>query len=98
MITTLFYVNSFLSVAAVMFVLIGAALPHIKNEDVLIKWGAIIACFGLVGQVLRNIQFLVTGYSPHDAEIPLWMLKDLGLCVMIFGYAIRANGKEKSTR
>jgi hypothetical protein len=91
MIEFLFFANSILSVMAVMFVLIGAALPHIKNEDALIKWGAIIACFGLLGQVLRNIQFLVTGHSPHDAELPLWMLKDLGLCVMIFGYAIRAK-------
>ena len=91
MIEFLFFANSILSVMAVMFVLIGAALPHIKNEDALIKWGAIIACFGLVGQVLRNIQFLVTGHSPHDAEFPLWMLKDFGLCIMIFGYAVRAK-------
>ncbi len=91
MIDFLFYANSFLSVMAVMFVMVGAALPHIKNEDMLIKWGAIIACFGLIGQVLRNIQFLVTGYSPHDTELPLWMLKDFGLCMMIFGYAVRAK-------
>jgi hypothetical protein len=82
---------------AVMFVLIGTASPHIKKEDALIKFGAIIACFGLVSQVLRNIQFMVTGYSPHDAELPFWMLKDLGLCMMIFGYAIRAK-VNKETR
>jgi hypothetical protein len=40
---------------------------------------------------------MVTGYSPHDAELPFWMLKDLGLCMMIFGYAIRAK-VNKETR
>ena len=79
---------------AVMFVMVGAAHPHITKEDAMIRWGAIIACFGLVGQVLRNIQYLATGVSPSDADLPFWMLKDFGLCVMIYGYAIRANGKQ----
>jgi membrane associated rhomboid family serine protease len=91
MIDYLFYFNTFTNVMAVAFVFIGAAMPHIMKEDPVIKVGAFLACFGLMGQALRNIQFLMTGISPPDSELPLWMLKDLGLVIMIFGYAMRGS-------
>lgn len=91
MIEFLFYLSSFLSTMAITCVMFGVAHPHIVKEDPLIKWGAIISCFGMLGQVLRNIQFLVSGISPTDSELLFWMLKDLGLCMMIYGYALRAK-------
>lgn len=80
---------------AVAFVFVGAAKPHIFAEDLLIRIGAMLASFGLVGQVLRNFQFLMTGQSPNDADFPTWMLKDAGLCLMILGYAMRTKGEKK---
>ena len=33
---------------------------------------------GVLFQAYRNLQFLVTGVSPTDADLPLWSLKDIG--------------------
>ena len=33
---------------------------------------------GVLFQAYRNLQFLVTGVSPTDAQLPLWALKDIG--------------------
>jgi hypothetical protein len=33
---------------------------------------------GVLFQAFRNLQFLVTGVSPTDAQLPLWALKDIG--------------------
>jgi hypothetical protein len=85
----LFHANTYLNAMAVAFVLFGAARPHIFAEDALIKIGAFIACFGLAGQAARNLQFLFTGISPSDSDELSWMLKDLGLCIMFLGYAMR---------
>lgn len=74
---------------AVAFVFVGAAKPHIFAEDLLIRLGAMLAAFGLLGQVLRNFEYLLTGRSPNDAEFPTWMLKDAGIGLMVLGYAMR---------
>lgn len=94
----LFYSNTFTNIMAVAFVFIGAAKPHLFAEEPVIKVGAMLACFGLLGQALRNLQFLLTGISPHDADLPLWMLKDLGIVVMVLGYAMRGPLGKISTK
>lgn len=81
--------NTALNALAMGFVFLGAARPHIFAEDMTIRVGAMIAAFGLMGQVVRNLQFFATGVSPQDIENPFWMAKDLGLVLMIFGYAMR---------
>jgi hypothetical protein len=91
----LFYVNTLLSCIAIMFVFMGAAHAHIFREDPIIKFGAAVACFGLLGQLFRNVQFLTSGISPPDSEFPLWMLKDLGIFLMLLGYAMRGSVKTK---
>lgn len=89
MIDMLFHFNTWTNIMAIAFVFVGAAKPHIFAEDLLIRVGAMLAAFGLLGQVLRNFEYLLTGNSLSDAQLPLWMLKDLGLCLMILGYAMR---------
>jgi hypothetical protein len=89
MIETLLHFNTFINALAVVFVFYGAARPHVFAEDPIIRYGALIACFGLLGQAGRNIQFFATGVSPLDVDAPYWMLKDLGVCMMILGYAMR---------
>jgi len=53
------------------------------------KWhkvGLIVAALGLAFQAIRNIEFLVTGVSPSDADLPLWALKDLGIAIIAYFY------------
>jgi hypothetical protein len=51
------------------------------------KWhmmGLSIGALGLIFQALRNIQFLLTGESPSDADLPIWFLKDMGYALIAF--------------
>lgn len=51
------------------------------------KWhrvGLLVGCIGLLVQALRNIQFLTTGVSAADSDLPLWALKDLGYGLIAF--------------
>lgn len=87
----LFYLNTYSNILAVALVMLGAAKPFIIREDPVIRVGAMLACFGLLGQAFRNFEFFMTGVSPVDTELPFWMLKDLGLVVMVVGYAMRGS-------
>lgn len=51
------------------------------------KWhrvGLLVGSVGLLAQALRNIQFLTTGVSASDSDLPLWFLKDLGYGLIAF--------------
>lgn len=51
------------------------------------KWhrvGLLVGSIGLLAQALRNIQFLTTGVSATDSDLPLWVLKDLGYGLIAF--------------
>lgn len=68
------------------------------------KAGLITAALGLFFQAGRNVEFLATGVSPSDADLPLWFLKDLGISTVAIGYATvaflgwrRASAEAKPT-
>ena len=90
MIEALLHFNSFTNIMAIGFVFFGAAKPHVFAEDTMIRLGAMVACFGLLGQTARNTEFFLTGISPTDTQQVYWMLKDFGLFLMILGYAMRS--------
>lgn len=46
--------------------------------------GLTVGAMGLLAQAMRNIQFLVTGVSATDSDLPLWFLKDLGYGLIAF--------------
>lgn len=46
--------------------------------------GLSLGALGLLFQGVRNIQFLMTGISPSDAELPIWFLKDMGYALIAF--------------
>ena len=46
--------------------------------------GLSVGALGLLFQGMRNIQFLLTGVSPSDAELPIWFLKDIGYALIAF--------------
>jgi hypothetical protein len=43
------------------------------------KFAFVVALLGLLAQGFRNLSFLFTGVSPSDADLPLWVLKDIGI-------------------
>lgn len=51
------------------------------------KWhriGLVVGSMGLLAQALRNMQFLLTGVSASDSDLPMWFLKDLGYAVVAY--------------
>lgn len=46
--------------------------------------GLSVGALGLVFQAMRNIQFLMTGISPSDVDLPIWFLKDMGYALIAF--------------
>ena len=77
-----------LSAAAIIF--IGALSERMRLYPVWHKIGLITAVVGLVCQSIRNLQFIFTGHSPSDADMPLWVLKDAGIAIIAYYYAYMA--------
>ena len=50
---------------------------------------------GLIGQFARSYIALSTGVAPTDAQIPFWVLKDLGIIIYGFHYALKCTGRVK---
>lgn len=51
------------------------------------KWhriGLVVGSMGLLAQALRNMQFLLTGVSMGDSDLPMWFLKDLGYAIVAY--------------
>lgn len=77
-----------LSAAAIIFT--GALSERMRLYPVWHKVGLITAVVGLVCQSIRNLQFVFTGHSPSDADMPLWVLKDAGIAIIAYYYAYMA--------
>lgn len=98
-----FAVLTVTNLTAAVIIFAGALSERMRLYPSWHKVGLMIAGLGLVAQALRNIQFLATGISPSDADMPLWALKDAGISLVAFGYAYlgylgwRAAKEEKLT-
>ena len=55
-------------------------LPY-KSE--IFKYGVMLAGIGLIGQAFRSWTGVITGMAPTDAEMPLWLFKDLAEWILI---------------
>jgi hypothetical protein len=71
---------------AALIIFFGALSDRMRLYPKWHKAGLILAAAGLAAQAVRNVQFLATGVSPSDADLPLWVLKDLGICIIAFFY------------
>ncbi len=49
------------------------------------KIGLWLGAVGLLGQAYRSFLFLITGASPHDDPLSLWLLKDAGYWFVTMG-------------
>lgn len=84
--TTLFFIATIVDLTAAAIIFAGALSERMRLYPAWHKIGLIVAVIGLVCQAFRNIEFLYTGVSPHDSDLPLWILKDLGIAIIAYFY------------
>jgi hypothetical protein len=86
MMTAFFVFMTVLDLSAAAIVFAGALSEKMRLYPTWHKIGLIVASIGLVSQGLRNIQFIATGVSPTDSDLPLWALKDTGIAIIAYFY------------
>jgi hypothetical protein len=91
----LFAILTVIDLGGALIIFAGALGERMRLYPTWHKLGLMMASLGLAAQGVRNIQFMVTGISPTDADLPLWALKDLGIGTIAFFYLYLAvtNGK-----
>ena len=52
-----------------------------------LKFGFALIVMGLVVQIIRSTHYLQNGFYPVDRIFPMWLVKDIGSCVLIFYFA-----------
>jgi hypothetical protein len=93
-----FVILTAVDIAAATIIFLGALKERMRLYPSWHKAGLILASVGLVAQAFRNVQYLVTGTSLPDADMPLWVLKDLGISLIAFGYVyLCVKGKYPSS-
>lgn len=92
----LFSITTILDLTAASIVFIGALSERMRLYPVWHKVGLIVATMGLVAQAFRNIHFLMTGESPSDADMPLWVMKDAGIAIIAYTYLYVAFQRHKA--
>jgi len=101
--TGLFFLATVVDLTAALIIFVGALSERMRLYPAWHKVGLIVAVVGLVCQAFRNIEFLTTGISPHDSDLPLWILKDLGIAIIAYfylylGVKARIGNKTKQKR
>lgn len=93
MLNNLFWFATFIDVVAAVAIFISMDTDHARRYGKLNQIGRWTLSFGLLAQAGRNVEFLITGVSPTDADLPLWFLKDLGV-FLIVAYVLISKFKE----
>ena len=60
-----------------------------------VKVAVALMIAGLVGQFARSYIALSTGIPPTDAQVPFWVLKDLGIIMYAYHYVLQCLGHLK---
>ena len=60
-----------------------------------VKVAVALMIAGLVGQFARSYIALSTGIAPTDAQVPFWVLKDLGIIMYSVHYVLQCLGHLK---
>lgn len=80
-------------------ILIGISIPCIltvgwwlvmgrsQKKTILLELGFIFGAFGLIVQTSRSVYYFANGHYPVDIGVPLWMAKDLAICLFIAHFA-----------
>jgi hypothetical protein len=86
---TFFLLITVLDVIGAIILFLGALSPRMRLYPAWHRIGLLAAVVGLFAQAGRNIEYMFTGISPNDADLPLWALKDLGIDIIAYTYAGR---------
>jgi hypothetical protein len=92
-----FITLTIINILAAVIIFVGALSERMRLYPSWHKVGLITAGLGLVFQAGRNVQFLATGISPTDIDLPVWVLKDIGIALIAFYYAHHAWTQHKLT-
>ena len=57
-----------------------------------VKIAVMLMISGLVGQFARSYIALTTGIAPTDAQVPFWVLKDIGIIMYAVHYLLQVLG------
>lgn len=82
-----FLLITVLDVIGAIILFLGALSPRMRLYPSWHRIGLLAAVIGLFAQAGRNIEYMFTGVSPSDADLPLWALKDLGIDIIAYTYA-----------
>lgn len=82
-----FLLITVLDVIGAIILFLGALSPRMRLYPAWHRIGLLAAVVGLFAQAGRNIEYMFTGISPSDADLPLWALKDLGIDIIAYTYA-----------
>jgi hypothetical protein len=52
-----------------------------------LKTGLLFMVFGIAIQCIRTIHYFQFGAYPVDQFFPLWVTKDIGICISVYYYA-----------
>lgn len=96
MMTAFFILMTVVDFFAATVIMAGAMTERMRLFPVWHKIGLIVGGVGLLAQGMRNIQFLLTGISPTDSDLPLWALKDTGYAIVALVYVQLALKKHFS--
>jgi hypothetical protein len=84
--------------------LIGVSVPSVlmvcwwmfngasRQKRILLELAFILGAFGLIVQTSRSLFYFSHGHYPVDVGIPLWMTKDIAICLFVAHFA--KNGEE----
>jgi hypothetical protein len=53
----------------------------------ILKTGLLFMVFGIAIQCIRTIHYFQFGAYPVDNYFPLWVTKDIGICIVVYFYA-----------
>lgn len=81
-----FVVITIMDLSAAVIIFVGSLSERMRLYPTWHKVGLIIAVIGLISQSFRNVQYLYTGVSPSDVDVPLWVFKDAGIAIIAFTY------------
>ena len=81
-----FFLITLIDIAAAIIISMGGLSERMRLYPAWHKIGLQVAAIGLIAQAFRNIYFMITGVSAQDSDLPLWVLKDLGIAMIAFGY------------
>ena len=89
-----FLILTLFEIPAAIIIFVGALNERMRLYPVWHKLGMMLASLGLMAQGIRKTQFLLTGHSPTDADLPLWALKDVGIALVAWFYFYQAVYKK----